>query len=195
MLICDDRPVARRELTALLTAGGSAFRVIATGEPAAMIQEFGDTRADVVLIGMCKESAGGITSMTQLLDPHPSARVIVYGPARDTAVLTAAVAGGARGLMIWDTGHHPHEIAQPRPGVNHRRGSSGEHASTPTASLTERELQILQGMSHGRSNGAIGRELYLSEDTVKTHARRLFNKIGAVDRAHAVALGLRIGLL
>ena len=61
--------------------------------------------------------------------------------------------------------------------------------------LTEREMQILHGMSNGLANGAIGRELFISEDTVKTHARRLFNKIGAVDRAHAVAIGLRTGLL
>ena len=50
-------------------------------------------------------------------------------------------------------------------------------------------------MSRGRSNAEIGRELYLSEDTVKTHARRLFRKLGAADRAHAVALGFRWGLV
>jgi len=61
--------------------------------------------------------------------------------------------------------------------------------------LTERELQVLTGMSRGRSNAEIGRELYLSEDTVKTHARRLFRKMGAADRAHAVAVGFRWGLL
>ena len=61
--------------------------------------------------------------------------------------------------------------------------------------LTERELQILRGMSQGNSNGEIGRKLYLSEDTVKTHARRLFQKLGAHDRAHAVALGLRNDLV
>ena len=45
-----------------------------------------------------------------------------------------------------------------------------------------RELQVLAGMSQGKSNGQIGRELYLSEDTVKTHARRLFRKLGVRDR-------------
>ena len=40
--------------------------------------------------------------------------------------------------------------------------------------LTERDLQVLRGMGRGRSNSEIGKELYLSEDTVKTHARRLF---------------------
>jgi len=50
-------------------------------------------------------------------------------------------------------------------------------------------------MSKGRSNGEIGRQLALSEDTVKTHARRLFAKLDARDRAHAVARGLHQGLL
>ena len=61
--------------------------------------------------------------------------------------------------------------------------------------LTIRENQVLRGMSPGKSNSQIGRELYLSEDTIKTHARRLFAKLGARDRAHAVALALRLGHL
>ena len=61
--------------------------------------------------------------------------------------------------------------------------------------LTERELQVLRGMAVGKSNAEIGRELFVSEDTVKTHARRLFKKLGASDRAHAVALGFRWGLV
>ena len=62
-------------------------------------------------------------------------------------------------------------------------------------SLTEREMQVLTGMSRGRSNSEIGKELFLSEDTVKTHARRLFRKLGAADRAQAVAVGFRWGLV
>jgi DNA-binding NarL/FixJ family response regulator len=61
--------------------------------------------------------------------------------------------------------------------------------------LTERELQVLRGMAEGKSNAEIGRELYVSEDTVKTHARRLFRKLRARDRAHAVAVGFRSGAL
>jgi DNA-binding NarL/FixJ family response regulator len=54
---------------------------------------------------------------------------------------------------------------------------------------------VLRGMGRGRSNSEIGKELYLSEDTVKTHARRLFRKLGAADRAQAVAMGFRWGLV
>lgn len=61
--------------------------------------------------------------------------------------------------------------------------------------LTERELQVLTGISQGKSNGQIGRDLYLAEDTVKTYARRLFRKLSVSDRAHAVAIGFRRGLL
>ena len=65
---------------------------------------------------------------------------------------------------------------------------------TPQVSLSMREMQVLTGMSQGKSNAQIGRELYLSEDTIKTHARRLFRKLGAKDRAEAVATGFRRGM-
>ena len=61
--------------------------------------------------------------------------------------------------------------------------------------LTEREQQVLRGMSDGLSNAQIGKELFLSEDTVKTHARRLFRKLDVCDRGHAVAEGFRRGLI
>jgi DNA-binding NarL/FixJ family response regulator len=65
----------------------------------------------------------------------------------------------------------------------------------PTVSLSMREMQVLTGMSQGKSNAQIGRELFLSEDTIKTHARRLFRKLGAKDRAEAVATGFRRGMM
>ncbi|WP_329107274.1 helix-turn-helix transcriptional regulator [Micromonospora sp. NBC_01699] len=75
--------------------------------------------------------------------------------------------------------------------------AAGPGAAGPLrrAALTERELQVLLGMADGKSNAEIGRELFVSEDTVKTHARRLFRKLGARDRAHAVAAGFRAGLV
>jgi DNA-binding NarL/FixJ family response regulator len=67
--------------------------------------------------------------------------------------------------------------------------------AAPPAALSMREMQVLTGMSQGKSNAQIGRELYLSEDTIKTHARRLFRKLGAKDRAEAVAIGFRRGVM
>lgn len=68
-------------------------------------------------------------------------------------------------------------------------------ASTEAPVLTEREFAVVQGMSRGRSNAEIGDELGLSEDRVKNHCRSLFWKLGARDRAHAVALCYQRGLL
>jgi DNA-binding NarL/FixJ family response regulator len=70
-----------------------------------------------------------------------------------------------------------------------------EHVPGRRTALTERELQVLRGMAEGKSNAEIGRDLFVSEDTVKTHARRLFRKLNARDRAHAVAVGFRVGAL
>jgi DNA-binding NarL/FixJ family response regulator len=67
--------------------------------------------------------------------------------------------------------------------------------ATPQVALSMREMQVLTGMSQGKSNAQIGRELYLSEDTIKTHARRLFRKLVVKDRAEAVATGFRRGLM
>lgn len=61
--------------------------------------------------------------------------------------------------------------------------------------LSTQERQILRLAAEGHSNGAIGRHLYLSEDTVKTHTRRIYARLGANGRAHAVAIAYQQGLL
>ncbi len=147
--------------------------------------------AHLVLIGHQSGRTAGVRATELLLSLHPTAAVIAFGPGDAGGMLTAAVARGARGLMLWE----PTRPNQPRSFVGgwtaQRPDADGRPGQGPTTQLTERELQVLRGMSQGRSNADIGRDLFLSEDTVKTHARRLFNKLGARDRAHAVALGLR----
>src|SRR5262249_33097619 len=61
--------------------------------------------------------------------------------------------------------------------------------------LTQPELQVLHGMADGKSKAQMGRDLFVAADTVKTHARRLFRKLGVRDRAHAVASAFRAGLV
>ena len=93
--------------------------------------------------------------------------------------LCAAVAGALAGR----------DLVEP----SMRRAMAERRTEDKGAQLTERELQVLTGMSQGKSNAEIGRDLFLSEDTVKTHARRLFRKMGVTDRAQAVAWGFRRG--
>lgn len=61
--------------------------------------------------------------------------------------------------------------------------------------MRPRESEVLNGISRGLTNVEIGRELWLSANTIKTHARSLFQKLGAKDRSHAVAIGYEKGLL
>ncbi len=61
--------------------------------------------------------------------------------------------------------------------------------------LAPRELQVLQLIADGRSTKQIASTLHLSESTVKTHLRSLFEKLGASHRAHAVALAIRYHLI
>jgi DNA-binding NarL/FixJ family response regulator len=79
--------------------------------------------------------------------------------------------------------------------ANSFAGNGGGPGAGRRLALTEREMQVLRGMADGKSNAEIGRELFVSEDTVKTHARRLFRKLGARDRAHAVAAAFRAGIV
>lgn len=61
--------------------------------------------------------------------------------------------------------------------------------------LTRRETQVLEGAASGESNQEIADRLILSIDTVKTHIRSVLGKLGARDRTHAAAIGVRLGLL
>jgi DNA-binding NarL/FixJ family response regulator len=61
--------------------------------------------------------------------------------------------------------------------------------------LSNRELEVLWAMCEGLTNAEIGQRLHVSEDTVKTHAKRMYNKLGARDRAQAVARAFRSGLV
>ncbi len=195
VLICDERRSARDGLTRVMTAvpsvdGGSIASPVATnccpgtaGRP-----------ADVVLIGTQRALTSGIEATRRLLAIHPSAVVIVFGSPDDTASIAAAIACGARGFLRWDA-TQPEIVAALADTLTTPRLPALRDSMDGEAPLTEREMQVLRGMSQGQSNGEIGRELFLSEDTVKTHARRLFRKLGARDRAQAVALGFRRGFV
>ena len=143
---------------------------------------------DVVLVGVHRDSSSGQHAIRMVLDTHPSAVVVVFGGVGDADVLAAAVANGASGVMQWDS-HQPLHPAV-RPPLPQRK----HPALQPRSPLTERELGVLREISRGRSNLEIGHDLELSQDSVKNAARRVFLKLGARDRAHAVALAMRHGL-
>jgi DNA-binding NarL/FixJ family response regulator len=144
---------------------------------------------------------GGTEATRRLLALHPEASILMVTVAEDVDGVARAVAAGARGYIVKDASREElaATVVQAITDAAWRRSAPVNAVvgpgRGPQPSLTERELQVLTGMSRGRSNAEIGKELYLSEDTVKTHARRLFRKLSAADRAQAVAVGFRWGLV
>jgi DNA-binding NarL/FixJ family response regulator len=138
------------------------------------------------------------SSAAQSADASPGA------PPADSAVRRAPTGSGAP-VRSDATPAEPAAAGPGRPKVAAASAPGAPAAKSVTApvgvnalrrlALTERELQVLRGMADGKSNAEIGRELFVSEDTVKTHARRLFRKLSARDRAHAVAAAFRAGLV
>ncbi|WNB86047.1 response regulator transcription factor [Cellulomonas sp. ATA003] len=129
-----------------------------------------------------------------------AAHVLVAGAGPRTGLPTrlpavpAPANGSARRLGGSTVGAGVGAVRAVAPAAREREVESAT-VQVPKPELTKREIEVLTGMSNGRSNAQIGADLFLSEDTVKTHARRLFRKLGAADRAQAVAIGLRRGLI
>ena len=69
------------------------------------------------------------------------------------------------------------------------------HACERLSGLTPRELEVLAGIGRGLSNQELAEELFIADNTVKTHVKRVFTKIGARDRAQAVVIAYQAGLV
>jgi DNA-binding NarL/FixJ family response regulator len=165
-----------RAAAAAIAAGARAVIRVDTADPVTtlakavllVLSQVGRSNGEPVLqarVTVPKQAAGGVL---------PAGRGLA-GSARATVGVPSARVAGA--------------------GVPQQRGDAPGEPPRRRVELTERELQVLRGMADGKSNAEIGRELFVSEDTVKTHARRLFRKLGARDRAHAVAAAFRAGLV
>ncbi|SCL68670.1 helix-turn-helix transcriptional regulator [Micromonospora chersina] len=206
------RVLARAPQAAVLLLGAeeseAAAATISAGARG-LIQNADHDLTSAVAKALLLLSAPGRTNRHRVTDPARDAAA-VGGPARSAApgrtpagaAWPAGAAGPAEGpggaptVVPVQRGEDAADpaAAEAEPGP---AGGPQRPARTPRSAigLTERELQVLLGMAEGKSNAEIGRELFVSEDTVKTHARRLFRKLGARDRAHAVAAGFRAGLV
>ena len=162
----------------------------------------------LVLLDAHLPGAGPIEAIRRMRMIGLNPVVIMLAVPGDEITLDRAIGLGARGYLSPDVDRTElaavaahslsalHVPQQVRADLRREPPVRPEARPKPGAvELTRRELEVLSGMSNGRSNAQIGADLYLSEDTVKTHARRLFRKLGAADRAQAVAMGLRQGMI
>jgi ATP/maltotriose-dependent transcriptional regulator MalT len=91
-------------------------------------------------------------------------------------------------------GPHARRHLTATPGLEDANDVVVDRAVQERLGMSERELEVLTAISHGLSVAEIGRDLRLSDNTVKSHIRRLFVKLGVHERAHAVARAYRSGL-
>jgi DNA-binding NarL/FixJ family response regulator len=110
-------------------------------------------------------------------------RVVVVATRADS--VRTALSSGARSAVVPPLRPVSMMIAPARPA----RGSTAPDA------LSEREVQVLQGVAEGCSNKQIGQDLCLSALTVKSHLARIGRKLGTGDRAEMVAIGIRQGII
>jgi len=200
VLAVDDHDAFRRIVRSVVDDATAPFEFVGEASSGETAIELATSLApDLILMDVRMPGIGGVEASRRLVAAHPDAAVVMLTMGEDPEGVARAVSGGARGYVAKDASRE--EVAatvalalaagRDTPAS---RSARVRPAGSPPA-LTEREQQVLDGMSRGKSNAEIGRELYLSEDTVKTHARRLFRKLAAADRAQAVALGFRWGFL
>jgi DNA-binding NarL/FixJ family response regulator len=202
VLLTDDHPVVRAGLRGMLAAepdievAGEA----GSGPEAVACAAAGDY--DVVLMDLRMPGGDGVAATEQIRAANPAARVLVLTTYETDADILRAVAAGATGYLLKDA--TPAELA-----TAIRAAARGETVLAPAVaerlvshvrrpqreSLSARETEVLARVALGRTNAEIGRELYISEATVKTHLLRAFGKLGVSGRTAAVTTALERGIL
>jgi len=199
VLICDDHRQVREGLRQSVQAVPGVDRVDTAASGEEVLARWPAERQDLVLMDLQMPGLGGLETARRLVRQHPDANVVMLTGAADRDLVALAISGGARGYLHKDVSREELCAAVATALSGMALAAAVEDRPEPVDArapeLTERELQVLQGMAGGKSNAQIGRDLYLSEDTIKTHARRLFRKLGVNDRAQAVASGFRLRLV
>jgi DNA-binding NarL/FixJ family response regulator len=208
VLVADDHPVVRAGLRALLSAEPGLAVVAEAGSGEETVVAARQQRPDVVLMDLRMPGAGGLAAIRQLSADLPTIRVLVLTTYDSDADILPAVEAGAAGYLLKDT---PRDtlvgaiFAAARgetvlaPSVAgrlvHRLRSAPGEAPAARETLSARETEVLALAGRGLTNAQIGRELFVSEATVKTHLLRAYAKLGVSGRTAAVTRAMELGVL
>ncbi|MFI8433027.1 response regulator [Streptomyces sp. NPDC079020] len=205
LIVVDDHPVVRDGLRGMF-ASAPGFRVLgeaADGPEGVALAVRLDP--DVVLMDLRMPGGGGVAAIAELTRRGTRSRVLVLTTYDTDSDTLPAIEAGATGYLLKDA---PREelFAAVRAAADGRSVLSPAVASrlmtrvrTPAAPvddcLSAREREVLALVARGTTNREIAAELFISEATVKTHLTHVFAKLGAKDRAAAVAVGYDRGIL
>ncbi|WP_256638784.1 response regulator [Streptomyces murinus] len=202
ILVCDDHAVVRAGLLALLHSAPDIEVVGEAGSGEEALALARKTAPDVVLMDL-QLGAGidGVETTRRLRATSPAPHVLVLTTYDTDADVTRAVAAGATGYLLKaeraeDLFTAIHAAARGRPALSPPVADRVmSRLRNPRPALTPRERDILAQLAQGLPNRAIARALFISEATVKTHLRRIYDKLGVDTRAGAVAVAKEQRLL
>ncbi|MEV0183402.1 response regulator transcription factor [Streptomyces sp. NPDC050625] len=195
ILVCDDHAVVRAGLLALLDSAPGIEVVGEAGSGAEALALASKLTPDVVLMDLqLGEGIDGVETTRRLTsEPGATLHVLVLTTYDTDADITRAIEAGATGYLL--KAERPDELfAAIHAAAEGRTALSAPVADRvmanlrrPRPTLTDRERDILAQLARGIGNRDIARALYISEATVKTHLRRIYDKLGVDTRAGAVA--------
>jgi DNA-binding NarL/FixJ family response regulator len=200
VLIADDHRLIAEGIKRSLEGAGD-FEVVAEAETGTQVLPLvRRTNPDLVLLDLRMPGLDSLAVLEQLRREHPEIKVVILSASNDQQLIQTALAKGASAYVLKTV--NPMDLAaalrQALAGtVFHAIGVSAQ--GTPSAAaelgLTDREISILNALARGLSNQAIGRELYVAEQTVKFHLTNVYRKLDAANRTEAVRIAYQRGII
>jgi len=202
ILLVDDHPVVRHGLRGMLDAEPDLSVVGEAASGPAGVASAAAERPDIVLMDLRMPGGDGVAATEQIVASVPGTRVIVLTTYESDRDILRAIEAGACGYLLKDAS--PADLADAV-----RAAARGETVLAPSVAstlvrqvrkpappaLSAREAEVLRLVARGLTNADIGRQLYISEATVKTHLLRVFAKLDVADRTAAVTTAMEHGLL
>jgi len=202
VLLADDHPVVREGLRGMLAAEPGIDVVGEAGSGDEAVTVAGRLRPDVILMDLRMPHGDGVSAIERIARHRPDARIVVLTTYDTDADILRAVEAGATGYLLKDT---------PRAELIRaiRAAARGETVLAPGVAgrlmtrmrtprpeaLSAAQTQVLALAARGMTNAEIGRALFISEATVKTHLVRACAKLGVSGRTAAVTKAIETGAL
>ena len=206
ILIVDDHPVTRDGLRSALALSDEVVVLgeASTGEEA--VEQVTKLEPDVVFMDVRMPGIGGIEATRQIRRERPDTRVILFIVDDSRAALHEAIQADVSGYLLKDATVdelvNAARLAMEGKAVIHPELTAAFLEEVQTAderpevvALSKREQEILQKVAYGATTREVAHDLGISPHTVKTHLERIFEKLGANDRAQAVAIAIRGGIV
>ena len=200
--IVDDHPVVREAFGNLFELVNGIEVVFTAGDAEEALAQLATTPTDVAIVDFALPGVDGSVLTARIKERHPDTRVLIFTASLDPAQVRRAAGSAADGLLLKSIPIDLlvaaiRDVADGRRVVG--RDLTGALSSAPDgepgSQLSERELEVLSRMAKGMTNKDIARDLFISQATVKSHVENILRKLGAADRAGAVAEGFRRGLI